>query len=117
MIDTGVLVTGGIGMITTITSGWVSWFFARKKYNSEVDNILIENMSKSLDFYKQLSTDNRERLDDLLSRNTALEREIQELKTQVLNLATSICTDFTCLSRKREINDINNEADNRENKE
>lgn len=38
MIDLGVLITGVIGFITTIVSGWTSWFFARKKYNSEVDN-------------------------------------------------------------------------------
>ena len=38
MIDVGILITGGIGIITTIASGWASWFFARKKYNSEVDN-------------------------------------------------------------------------------
>ena len=37
MIDGGILVTAGIGFLTTIVSGWTSWFFARKKYNSEVD--------------------------------------------------------------------------------
>ena len=38
MIDLGILITGGIGLVTTIVSSWASWFFARKKYNSEVDN-------------------------------------------------------------------------------
>lgn len=44
MIDLGILITGGIGLITTVVSSWTSWFFARKKYNSEVDKNLIENM-------------------------------------------------------------------------
>ena len=47
------------GIVASIISGWGSWFFARKKYNSEVDNTLIENMQKSLDFYMKLSDDNK----------------------------------------------------------
>ena len=58
-----VLTTGIIGLFTTIVSGWTSWIFARKKYNSEVDSQVITNMKESLDFYKQLSDDNKERLD------------------------------------------------------
>ena len=41
MIDTGILITALIGMVTTFVSGWTSWFFTRKKYNSEVDQNLI----------------------------------------------------------------------------
>lgn len=52
MIDLGILITGGIGLITTIVSGWASWFFARKKYDSEVDSNLINNMKESLDFMR-----------------------------------------------------------------
>ena len=37
MIDLGVVITGIIGIITSIASAWTSWFFTRKKYNSEVD--------------------------------------------------------------------------------
>ena len=71
MIDLGILITGGIGLVTTIVSGWTSWFFARKKYDSEVDSNLINNMKESLDFYEKLSTDNRERLEEVL-RNGVL---------------------------------------------
>lgn len=37
MIDIGIIITGAIGLVSTIVTGWTSWFFARKKYNSEVD--------------------------------------------------------------------------------
>ena len=37
MIDLGILITGLIGLMSTIISGWVTWFFTRKKYNAEVD--------------------------------------------------------------------------------
>jgi len=63
------LIIALIGIASTIVSGWTSWFFTRKKYNSEVDNSVIANMKESLDFYKQLSDDNRERLEEVLRRN------------------------------------------------
>lgn len=107
MIDLGILITGGVGIITTIASGWTSWFFARRKYNSEVDNNLIENMQQSLEFYKKLSDDNKDRLDEVLKRNAELEQEIRDLRKQMFSLMNSICTDLTCQLRKRNLNLFN----------
>lgn len=107
MIDLGILITGGVGIIATIVSGWTSWFFARRKYNSEVDNNLIENMQQSLEFYKKLSDDNKNRLDEVLKRNAELEQEIRDLRKQMFSLMNSICTDLTCQLRKRNLNLFN----------
>lgn len=107
MIDLGILITGGVGIITTVISGWTSWFFARRKYNSEVDNNLIENMQQSLEFYKKLSDDNKNRLDEVLKRNAELKQEIRDLRKQVFSLMDSICTDLTCQLRKRNLNLFN----------
>lgn len=116
MIDLGILITGGVGIITTVISGWTSWFFARRKYNSEVDNNLIENMQQSLEFYKKLSDDNKNRLDEVLRRNAELEQEIRDLRKQMFSLMNSICTDLTCQLRKRNLNLFNeqNETDSRQ---
>lgn len=100
---TDILITGGVGLLTTIISGWVSWVFARRKYNSEVDNNLIKNMQESLDFYKKLSDDNRERLEEVLKRNEDLEDEVRELRSQLFSLMNSICTDLSCQIRRREL--------------
>lgn len=106
MIDGGILITAGVGFLTTIVSGWTSWFFARKKYNSEVDNNLINNMKESLEFYTRLSEDNKLRLDRALSRNEELEKEVKELRQQVMGLMTSICTDLSCQIRKGNYEDV-----------
>lgn len=103
MIDYDVLITGGVGLITSIVSSWTAWFFARRKYNSEVDLNLVEKMEKSLEFYKSLSDDNNARLEDLTRRNNNLEEEVQDLRNQVLNLTLNICMDLTCANRVREI--------------
>lgn len=107
MIDLGILITGGVGIITTVISGWTSWFFARRKYNSEVDNNLIKNMQQSLEFYTKLSDDNENRLDEVLKRNAELEQEIRDLRKQMFSLMNSICTDLTCQLRKRNLNLFN----------
>ena len=104
-MDISILITGGVGLLTTIISSWTTWFFARRKYNSEVDSNLINNMKESLDFYEKLSTDNRERLEEVLKRNTELEQEVGELRKQMFSLMSSICTDLTCQLRKRNLFD------------
>ena len=103
MIDLGILITGGVGLITSIVSSWTAWFFARKKYNSEVDLNLVEKMEKSLEFYRNLSDDNRARLEEITERNNELEKEVTELRKQVLNLTMNICMDLTCSNRIKEI--------------
>lgn len=112
MIDIGIIITGAIGLLTTIISGWTSWFFARKKYNSEVDGNLISNMKESLEFYKQLSDDNKKRLDEALRRSDYLEEEVKELRKQVLNLMTVMCTDLSCQLRKGDYKAILSDGNN-----
>ena len=101
-LDIQVIVTGVVGLITTVTSGWVSWLFAKKKYNAEVDGNVIENMKQSLDFYTKLSDDNKARLEEALKRNEILEKEIGQLRQQMFELMNNICYDMTCELRARQ---------------
>lgn len=86
-------------ILAPIITGFATWLMAKKKYNSEVDNTIIGNMKESLEFYKQLSDDNRERLSEVLKKNDQLEKELSDLKNQLLTLATNICMDLTCKNR------------------
>ena len=117
LLSNEVIITGIIGIITSIISGWVSYFFTRKKYNSEVDLNLIEKMQGSLDFYTKLSEDNKRILDETLNkldesekRNNALENEIREVRNQMFSLMTQICTDLSCSVRKIYIDKANKGA-------
>lgn len=123
---TEILVTGGVGIVSSIISGWVSWILARRKYNSEVDGTLIENMQKSLEFYKNLSDDNEQRLEKVLEDNVTLrqtveeslkenkqlKKEIDTLKDQVIKITTTICTDLSCQMRRQDFNTL--DKDNEE---
>lgn len=99
MIDVGILITGGIGLVTTIVSGWTSWFFARKKYNAEVDSNEIENLKKSLEFYESIVKDNNKKLQfyiDLAENNRI---EVYRLRGVIHRLLNNSCLDNGCIKR------------------
>ena len=96
-----VIITGLVGLITTISSSVVTWLLARKKYNTEVDSNVIKNMSDSLEFYKKLADDQKNRLDELTHRNRELENEVRELRKQVFTLMNSVCYNLECTLRQR----------------
>lgn len=99
MIDVGILITGGIGLVSTVVSGWVSWFFARKKYNAEVDSNEIENLKKSLEFYESIVKDNNKKLQfyiDLAENNRI---EVYRLKGVIHRLLNNSCLDNGCIKR------------------
>ena len=100
MIDVGVLITGAVGLATTVVSGWTSWFFARKKYNTEVDSNEIENLKKSLEFYESIVKDNNKKLQfyiDLAENNRI---EVYRLKGVIHRLLNNSCLDSGCIKRK-----------------
>lgn len=98
-MDIGVLITALIGVVTTFSSAWISWFFTRKKYNAEVDNTIIDSMKESLKFYQELSDDNKRRLDGAIKRSIELEEEVKRLREQVDTLTMNICLNLTCKER------------------
>ena len=96
-----VIITGLVRLVTTISSSVVTWLLARKKYNTEVDSNVIKNMSDSLEFYKKLADDQKDRLDELTHRNRELENEVRELRKQVFTLMNSVCYNLECTLRQR----------------
>lgn len=115
MIDVSILITGGIGLVSTVVSGWASWFFARKKYNAEVDSNEIENLKKSLEFYESIVKDNNKKLQfyiDLAENNRI---EVYRLKGVIHRLLNNSCLDNGCIKRmfytEEQIRDILGEVD------
>lgn len=94
MNNTWIAIIGGV--ITTVASSFVSWFFAKRKYNAEVDNHLITNMQESLEFYKTLADDNKDRLEAVLQENAALRKEVNEMRDKLIAL-TSVLAQYGLL--------------------
>lgn len=92
-----------IGIGEAVITGVVTFLLTKKKYQSEVDGNIIDNMKESLEFYKQLSDDNKQRLEEVLEKNKRLEDEVDELRKIVFGMLSQICTDIMCQSRKSEL--------------
>lgn len=104
MIDTSIILTGGVGLITTVLSSIVTYVLAKRKYDSEVDLNIMERMERSLKFYEEIVNNNKIQLEELMSKNKALENEMGELRKQVSELMLLTCKDLTCQLRKRNNN-------------
>jgi len=79
-------------LTTNIISPVISWKLAKKKYGAEVDNQVIDNMKESLEFYKRLSDDNKERLDRVLEENVKLREQMADLRKQVVTLSMIVAS-------------------------
>lgn len=95
------LLIGLIGVVTTFLSGFTSWFFTRKKYNSEVDNTVINNLQDAVNTYKLICDDNKRTIEEYIKGKDQLEEEIKDLRKQVNELMMSICYDLTCSARQK----------------
>jgi capsular polysaccharide biosynthesis protein len=95
------LLIGLIGVVTTFISGFTSWFFTRKKYNSEVDNTVINNLKEAVNTYKLICDDNKRTIEEYIKGKDQLEEEVRDLRKQVNELMMSICYDLTCSARQK----------------
>ena len=56
-MDLQVLITAGVGIVTTFCSGFFAFLFSKKKYNAEVDSKQIANIKSTLDIYQNMVKD------------------------------------------------------------
>lgn len=98
-MDLGVLITAGIGTVTTFCSAFFTFIFSKKKYNAEVDSTRISNMQASLDIYQDMVRDLGKKLDlysKIVDKNKA---EVMKLKSVVIKMIGKICTVESCKNR------------------
>lgn len=98
-MDLGVLITAGIGIVTTFCSALFTFLFTRRKYNAEVDGTQIANMKASLDIYQDMVKDLGRKLDlysKIVDKNKS---EVIRLKSVVIKMIGKICTIESCKNR------------------
>lgn len=100
MIDFNVVTTGCLGVLATVVGSWASYFFARKKYNTEVDSKEIENLKKSLEFYEEIVKDNNEKLQFYIKVSEDNRIEMYRLKGIIHKILNNSCLNDSCLKRE-----------------
>lgn len=124
-----ILITTGASIVSSAIASTTAWFLARKKYIKEVEAMHIKNKQSDLDFYEDLSDDNRKRLHDLIDENRELReenirireenaqirvenaairaenariiKETDELKILVNRILENVCVNMACQIRHR----------------
>lgn len=128
METVNILITAGVSITTSTIASVTAWFLARKKYIKEVEAMHIKNKQSDLDFYEDLSDDNKKRLHDLIDENRELReenirireenaqirvenaairaenaqllKEVREVKAIVNRMLDNVCINMTCQMRK-----------------
>lgn len=75
-----------IGAVVSIVTGYFSHVITKRKYEAEVDGELITNMKESLEFYKVLADDNKNKLEAIMEKHTELLQKNLELQTEIYEL-------------------------------
>ncbi len=70
-------------LIAGLITGFVGWFFGRKKASAEVETNQIENAEKLLDYYRKMVDDLGLRLENSIIRFNAAENTIRELEEKI----------------------------------
>ncbi|TDX86170.1 cell wall anchor protein [Epilithonimonas xixisoli] len=70
-------------LIAGLITGFIGWFFGRKKASAEVETNQIENAEKLLDYYRKMVDDLGLRLENSIIRFNAAENTIRELEEKI----------------------------------
>lgn len=115
-----ILITAISSIITSSIASCITWLLAKKKYNAEVDNKVIQNMQDALKFYKELCDDNQKRLEELAKdneglkaknaelekRDDKLEEEVREMRRKLDMMMEKMCYDLACKIRQKDANRV-----------
>lgn len=99
-MDLNIIITGIVAIISSIITSIISWFTAKRKYNTEVDSNEIDNLRKSLDMYKSIIDDVKNRLEVYIKINEDNMVEIHRLKSAVHRVLNSACLNTECTIRQ-----------------
>lgn len=115
-----ILIAAISSAITSSIASFITWLLAKKKYNAEVDNKVIQNMQDALKFYKELCDDNQKRLEELAKdneglkaknaelekRDDKLEEEVREMRRKLDMMMEKMCYDLACKIRQKDANRV-----------
>lgn len=115
-MDFSVITTGIIGILATVVSSVITYFQTRRKYNTEVDGSVIQNLNDAFKLYDKIIADNKKIFDELVARNNdlasknkeleekndQLAKEIKKLREQMFSMMTNICYNLTCEYREKD---------------
>lgn len=87
------LITAAIGIVSTAVTGWLGWFFGRKRSNAEVADMQLNYIKKMDDYFTK-------KVDNLIAENERLSFELYQLKVIVDAMIDDACITKGCNKRE-----------------
>lgn len=79
-----------VGVICSAISSVVTFLLTRRKYNSEVDSQVVENVKNAFEAYKQVMEETiasqEKKIEKLQSENDYLKKQFEMMQNQLVNL-------------------------------
>lgn len=98
------VITALIGLFCTVASGYFSFLFTRRKYDTEVNNQEIDNVNDAFELFKKVTNETiklqNDKIDRLQKENDDLREQIRHLQKQMLQFLDIVCYDTTCKLRR-----------------
>ena len=98
------LITIVTAVISSAASGWAGWFFARRKYNAEVDSNDLQNLRDRVQVVNDIIATLKTELDRINDENQKLRDENDLMDRKITNLTTIILNHG--INIKKELKDV-----------
>mgnify|MGYP002515849597 FL=1 len=98
------LITIVTAVISSAASGWAGWFFARRKYNAEVESNDLQNLRDRVQVVNDIVDTLKTELDRLNTENSKLREENDLMDRKITNLTTIILNHG--INIKKELRDV-----------
>ena len=79
-----------IAILTGAISGGFAYLFARRKNKAEAESNEIDNLSKAVTIWRELSENLEKKIDNLIAENKKLKGEVESLEIQVKQLTREV---------------------------
>jgi peptidoglycan hydrolase CwlO-like protein len=77
-------------LISNLLTGIAGWFVGRRKVTAETDNQVLRNLELSINLYKQIIDDLKREIHELNEKVQALQKTVDELKSENYKLKKHI---------------------------
>lgn len=98
------LITIITAVVSSAASGWAGWFFARRKYNAEVESNDIQNLRDRVQVVNDIIATLKTELDRINDENQKLRCENDLMDQKITNLTTIILNHG--INIKKELRDV-----------
>lgn len=98
------LITIVTAVISSAASGWAGWFFARRKYNAEVESNDLQNLRDRVQVVNDIIATLKTELDRINDENQKLRNENDLMDQKITNLTTIILNHG--INIKKELRDV-----------